>query len=52
MERDLKNLKETVESNADEHGQFIYRTTVLLLETMQKAYLDELGRKKTISNSI
>ena len=43
---DLKNLKDTVESQADEHGQFIYRTTVLLFETMQKAYLDELSRKK------
>ena len=44
---DLKNLKSTVASNADEHGQFIYRTTVLLLKTMQKAYKAELARKKT-----
>ena len=43
---DLKSLKETVESRADEHGQFIYRTTILLCETMQKACLDELSRKK------
>ena len=43
---DLKNLKDTVESRADEHGQFIYRTTVLLLETMRKAYLEELSKKK------
>ena len=34
---DLKNLKDTVESQADEHGQFIYRTTILLFETMQNA---------------
>jgi len=46
---DLKNLKITVESSADENGQFIYRTTVLLLETMQKAYRAELARKKRIT---
>jgi DNA-binding PadR family transcriptional regulator len=43
---DLKNLKDTVVSRADEHGQFIYRTTILLCETMRKACLDELSRKK------
>jgi DNA-binding PadR family transcriptional regulator len=43
---DLRNLKATVESRADEHGQFIYRTTILLSETLQKACLDELSRKK------
>ena len=41
---DLKNLKGTVESQADEHGQFIYRTTILLLKTMQKACREELSR--------
>ena len=49
---DLKNLKDTVESRADEHGQFIYRTTVLLFKTMQKAYLDELSKKKEERNEI
>ncbi len=39
---DLKNLKKTVESRADEHGQFIYRTTIMLLETMHKACLCEM----------
>lgn len=43
---DLKNLKDTVEEQADEHGQFIYRTTVLLLETTKKAYLEELSRRR------
>ena len=43
---DLKNLKDTVESRADEHGQFIYRTTLLLLETRHKIYQDELSRRK------
>ena len=43
---DLKNLKETVESRADEHGQFIYRTTILLCETMRKACSAELSRIK------
>ena len=43
---DLKNLKKTVESRADEHGQFIYRTTIMLLETMQKACLGEMSRIK------
>ena len=42
---DLKNLKSTVAFHADEHGQFIYHTTVLLLETMRKAYKAELARK-------
>lgn len=41
---DLKSLKGTVESQADEHGQFIYRTTILLLKTMQKACRKELSR--------
>jgi DNA-binding PadR family transcriptional regulator len=41
---DLKSLKDTVESRADEHGQFIYRTTILLLKTMQKACRNELSR--------
>jgi DNA-binding PadR family transcriptional regulator len=49
---DLKNLKSTVESRADEHGQFVYRTTLLLLETMQRAYLDELSKKKGKNNKI
>lgn len=39
---DLNNLKDTVDQQADRHGRFIYRTTVMLLETMQKAYSDEL----------
>ncbi len=43
---DLENLKSTVEERADVHGRFIYRTTVMMLETMQKAYLDELSKKK------
>ena len=43
---DLKELKKTVESRADGHGQFIYRTTILLLETMQKACTGELSRIK------
>ena len=49
---DLKNLKKTVESRADEHGQFIYRTTIMLLETMQKACSDEALRitKKKLMN--
>jgi len=41
---DLKSLKSKVESQADEHGQFIYRTTILLLKTMQKACRAELSR--------
>ena len=41
---DLKSLKKTVESRADEHGQFIYRTTIMLLETMQKACRGEMLR--------
>ena len=41
---DLKSLKGTVESQADEHGRFIYRTTILLLKTMQKACQEELSR--------
>ncbi len=41
---DLKSHKGTVESQADEHGQFIYRTTILLLKTMQKACREELSR--------
>ena len=43
---DLENLKNTVEERADVHGRFIYRTTVMMLETLQKAYLDELSKKK------
>ena len=43
---DLENLKNTVEERADVHGRFIYRTTVMLLETMHKAYLDELSNIK------
>ena len=43
---DLENLKDTVESQADEHGQFIYRTTILLLKTRLKAYSDELLKIK------
>ncbi|MBW2409826.1 MAG: PadR family transcriptional regulator [Deltaproteobacteria bacterium] len=39
---DLKSLKKTVESRADEHGQFIYRTTIMLLETMYRACTDEM----------
>lgn len=42
----LVNLKNTVESQADKNGQFIYRTTILLLETMEKTCLDELSRIK------
>ena len=41
---DLKNLKSTVKNRADEHGQFIYRTTIMLLEIMQKACTDEMLR--------
>ena len=41
---DLKNMKKTVESRADEHGQFIYHTTIMLLETMQRACADEMLR--------
>ena len=41
---DLKSLEGTVESQADEHGQFIFRTTILLLETMQKACRQEQSR--------
>ena len=43
---DLKNLKSTVENKADEHGQFIYRTTIMLLETMQKSCSGEMLRIK------
>ncbi len=43
---DLENLKDTVVSRADTHGQFIYRTTIKQLKTMQKTYLQELARKK------
>jgi hypothetical protein len=41
---DLENLKNTVKERADVHGQFIYRTTVMLLKTMQKAYSGELSK--------
>ena len=44
---DLKSLKDTVESRADEHGQFIYRTTILLLKTMQRECRKELSRIKS-----
>ena len=47
---DLKKLKKTVESRADEHGQFIYRTTITLLETMQKACMAEMSRIKRKRN--
>jgi DNA-binding PadR family transcriptional regulator len=43
---DLENLKETVASRADTHGQFIYRTTVMKLKNMQKTYQEELSKKK------
>ena len=42
---DLENLKDTVASRADIHGQFIYRTTITQLKTMQKTYLEELAKK-------
>jgi DNA-binding PadR family transcriptional regulator len=45
---DLDKLKPTVDSQADAHGRFIFRTTVMLLETMHKAYTEEVSRKRSV----
>jgi hypothetical protein len=37
---------------ADEHGRFIYRTTVMMLETTKKAYVEELSKRKKKKVSI
>ena len=44
---DLANLEDTVTAQADEHGQFIYRTAVMLFKTMRNAYVDRLSDMKS-----
>ena len=43
---DLENLKDTVVAHADVHGRFIYRTTLMQLKSMQRAYKEALSRKR------
>ena len=40
---DLDNLEKTVNKQADEHGRFIYRTAIMLFESMRNAYAEQLA---------
>ncbi len=42
----LSKASPNVEDKADEFGEFIFKTTVLLLETLQKSYSEELDNYK------
>ena len=44
---DLANLEDTVTTRADEHGKFIYRTAVMIFQTMLNAYADRLADMKS-----
>ena len=44
---DLANLEDTVTTRADEHGKFIYRTAVMIFQTMRNAYVGRLADMKS-----
>ncbi|MBI9074074.1 MAG: PadR family transcriptional regulator [Desulfatibacillum sp.] len=51
---DITKARGEVENKADDHGKFIFKTTLRVLETLQQSYREELDsyRKPDMSDSV